>query len=131
MSARIILALNLFRDQLDRYGEVDTISQRWQKAICELSPQTVVVLNADDPTLSHLGQQLDQPVRYFGLAEPNLYLEAIPMPWIPSTVPAVAILWIIGVYLSHLGDFSCPSCGFSKSQPLFTVASGPNPHWRL
>lgn len=30
---RIILCLNLFRDQLDRYGEVDTISQRWAKAI--------------------------------------------------------------------------------------------------
>jgi UDP-N-acetylmuramyl tripeptide synthase len=55
---QFILGLNLFRDQLDRYGEVDTISQRWQKAIAPLPTDTVVILNADDPTLSRLGQQL-------------------------------------------------------------------------
>ncbi|MFM7579343.1 MAG: Mur ligase family protein, partial [Microcystaceae cyanobacterium] len=64
---RVILALNLFRDQLDRYGEVDTISRRWQAAIAPLPQETTIVLNADDPTLSHLGQQLQQRVCYFGL----------------------------------------------------------------
>ena len=51
---RVILALNLFRDQLDRYGEVDAISQRWQKEIATLSPNTVIILNGDDPTLCYL-----------------------------------------------------------------------------
>ncbi|NES23291.1 MAG: DUF1727 domain-containing protein, partial [Symploca sp. SIO3E6] len=60
---QFILGLNLFRDQLDRYGEVDTISQRWQQAITPLPTETLVVLNADDPTLCHLGQQLPQKVR--------------------------------------------------------------------
>ncbi|MEM9246659.1 MAG: Mur ligase family protein, partial [Cyanobacteria bacterium P01_F01_bin.153] len=48
---RVLLALNLFRDQLDRYGEVDTIARRWREAIAPLENATVV-LNADDPALS-------------------------------------------------------------------------------
>ena len=112
-----IVGLNLFRDQLDRYGEVDTISQRWQQAISPLPQDTVIVLNADDPTLSHLGQQLAQKVVYFGLNEPELYLEAIPHAVDSIYCPACGhLLDYQGVYLSHLGDYQCPSCGFSKSK---------------
>ncbi len=117
---KIILALNLFRDQLDRYGEVDTICQRWQTAIKPLSNQTVVIVNADDPTLSHFGQHISQPVRYFGLSEPNLYLEEIPHAVDSIYCPSCGyLLDYRGVYLSHLGDFKCQSCGFQKSQPAF------------
>ncbi len=123
---RVILALNLFRDQLDRYGEVDSISQHWQAAIAALSPDTLVVINADDPTLSHLGQQLQQTVRYFGLAEPNLYLDEIPHAVDSIYCPRCGTpLDYQGVYLSHLGDFHCPSCGFRKSQPAFHSSEWP------
>ncbi|MGK7954019.1 MAG: MurT ligase domain-containing protein, partial [Crocosphaera sp.] len=112
----VILGLNLFRDQLDRYGEVDAISQRWQKAIAPLSPDTVIILNADDPTLSYLGQQLKQTVRYFGLSESNLYLEEIPHAVDSIYCPSCGHpLTYQGVYLSHLGDFACEKCGFKKS----------------
>jgi UDP-N-acetylmuramyl tripeptide synthase len=113
---QFILGLNLFRDQLDRYGEVDTISRRWQNAIAPLPPETVVVLNADDPTLSHLGQQLPQKVLFFGLSEPEAYLEEIPHAVDSIYCPSCGHpLDYKGVYLSHLGDYHCPSCGFSKS----------------
>jgi UDP-N-acetylmuramyl tripeptide synthase len=113
---RIILALNLFRDQLDRYGEVDTISRRWQEAISPLPKDTLVILNADDPTLCHLGQQLRQKVLYFGLNEPSLYLDEIPHAVDSIYCPVCgAGLDYQGVYLSHLGDYSCPSCDFTKS----------------
>jgi UDP-N-acetylmuramyl tripeptide synthase len=111
------LGLNLFRDQLDRYGEVDTISQRWQKAIAPLPTDTVVILNADDPTLSRLGQQLPQKVLFFGLSEPEAYLDEIPHAVDSIYCPSCGHpLDYKGVYLSHLGDYHCPSCGFSKSQ---------------
>ncbi len=114
---KYILALNLFRDQLDRYGEVDTIAQRWQKAIAPLPKDTTIVLNADDPTLSYLGQQLQQKVVYFGLNEPELYLEEIPHAVDSIYCPSCGhLLNYQGVYLSHLGDYQCPSCGFSKSK---------------
>ena len=114
---QFILGLNLFRDQLDRYGEVDTISRRWQEAIAPLPPDTKVILNADDPTLSHLGQQLSQKVLFFGLSEPDLYLDEIPHAVDSIYCPSCGHpLDYEGVYLSHLGDYRCPSCGFSKSQ---------------
>lgn len=123
---RLILALNLFRDQLDRYGEVDTISQRWLAAIAPLPLDTTIVLNADDPTLSHLGQQLKQDVRYFGLDEPELYLEEIPHAVDSIYCPSCGhLLDYRGVYLSHLGDFSCPSCGFRKSPLAFHSSEWP------
>ncbi len=118
LQPRIILCLNLFRDQLDRYGEVDSISKRWTKAISTLAPDTVVIPNADDPTLCYLGQQLHQKVLFFGLTEPERYLEAIPHAVDSIYCPRCGhSLDYQGVYLSHLGDFTCPSCGFSKSQP--------------
>ena len=123
---QFILGLNLFRDQLDRYGEVDTISQRWKSAICSLAQrsanaplpnETVVILNADDPTLSYLGQQLPQKVLFFGLSEPEHYLDEIPHAVDSIYCPSCGHpLDYKGVYLSHLGDYHCPKCGFSKSQ---------------
>ncbi|MEA5603889.1 Mur ligase family protein [Nostoc sp. UHCC 0252] len=118
LQPRIILCLNLFRDQLDRYGEVDTISKRWTKVISTLPAETVVIPNADDPTLSSLGQQLPQRVLFFGLNEPENYLEAIPHAVDSIYCPKCGhSLDYKGVYLSHLGDFTCPKCGFSKSKP--------------
>jgi lipid II isoglutaminyl synthase (glutamine-hydrolysing) len=113
---RYILGLNLFRDQLDRYGEVDTISERWRRAISPLSQDTVIVLNADDPTLSYLGQNLPQKVLFFGLNEPELYLDEIPHAVDSIYCPSCGHpLSYEGVYLSHLGDFHCEKCGFKKS----------------
>ncbi|AFZ49988.1 Mur ligase family protein [Dactylococcopsis salina] len=113
---QIILGLNLFRDQLDRYGEVDTINQKWQEAITPLSETTTVILNADDPSLSYLGQNLPQTVLFFGLNQPNLYLEEIPHAVDSIYCPVCgASLTYQGVYLSHLGDYHCSSCGFAKS----------------
>ena len=118
LQPQIILCLNLFRDQLDRYGEVDTISKRWTKVISTLPAETVVIPNADDPTLSNLGQQLPQRVLFFGLNEPEHYLEAIPHAVDSIYCPKCGhSLDYKGVYLSHLGDFTCPKCGFTKSKP--------------
>jgi UDP-N-acetylmuramyl tripeptide synthase len=126
LQPRIILCLNLFRDQLDRYGEVDTISKRWTKVISTLPLETVVIPNADDPTLSYLGQQLPQKVLFFGMNEPEQYLEAIPHAVDSIYCPSCGhSLDYQGVYLSHLGDFTCPQCGFSKSQPSLESSEWP------
>ncbi|VEP14859.1 UDP-N-acetylmuramyl tripeptide synthase [Hyella patelloides LEGE 07179] len=151
-----ILALNLFRDQLDRYGEVDTIAQRWQKAISPLPSETTIILNADDPTLAYLGHQLSkgltppskggratqgfeatsnhtplactprQKVLFFGLNEPQLYLEEIPHAVDSIYCPSCGhLLDYQGVYLSHLGDYNCPSCGFAKSKTAINSQEWP------
>ncbi|MBO1070438.1 MAG: Mur ligase family protein [Dolichospermum sp. DEX189] len=126
LQPRIILCLNLFRDQLDRYGEVDSISKRWTQVIATLPTTTVVIPNADDPTLSYLGQQLPQKVLFFGLNEPENYLEAIPHAVDSIYCPRCGhALDYQGVYLSHLGDFTCPSCGFTKSKPALLSQEWP------
>ncbi|MGB3691338.1 MAG: Mur ligase family protein [Spirulinaceae cyanobacterium] len=123
---KYILALNLFRDQLDRYGEVDSISHRWQKAITPLSSNTTVVLNGDDPTLSYLGQNLAQKVLFFGLSEPKFYLDEIPHAVDSIYCPSCgASLEYEGVYLSHLGEYKCPSCDFAKSKPAINSQDWP------
>jgi lipid II isoglutaminyl synthase (glutamine-hydrolysing) len=113
---RYILGLNLFRDQLDRYGEVDTISHRWENAINKLPEGTNIILNGDDPTLCYLGQRLPNKVLFFGLNERNLYLEEIPHAVDSIYCPKCGhSLDYEGVYLSHLGDYNCPNCDFTKS----------------
>jgi UDP-N-acetylmuramyl tripeptide synthase len=114
---QLILCLNLFRDQLDRYGEVDTISRRWGQVIATLPSETVVIPNADDPTLSYMGQQLPQKVLFFGLNEPEQYLDEIPHAVDSIYCPNCGHgLEYQGVYLSHLGDYHCPSCEFNKGK---------------
>ncbi len=124
---KLILCLNLFRDQLDRYGEVDTISKRWGRAIATLPPETIIVANADDPTICHLGQQLSQQrVSFFGLNEPEHFLEAIPHAVDSIYCPNCGhALDYKGVYLSHMGEYTCPSCGFSKSKPTLSSREWP------
>ncbi|GAB4524993.1 MAG: MurT ligase domain-containing protein [Pleurocapsa sp.] len=123
---KYILALNLFRDQLDRYGEVDIIAQRWQNAIAPLPKDTTILLNADDPTLSYLGQQLEQNVVYFGLNEPKLYLKEIPHAVDSIYCPSCGhLLDYQGVYLSHLGDYQCPKCHFTKSKTVIDSSQYP------
>jgi lipid II isoglutaminyl synthase (glutamine-hydrolysing) len=116
LKPKYVIALNLFRDQLD------PITYRWGKAIAELDTDTILVTNGDDPALAHLGQQLatgakPKQVKYFGLSEPELYLDEIPHAvdsiYCPSCGTALTYK---GVYLSHQGDFDCPKCDFTKSK---------------
>src|SRR5260221_13976916 len=46
---RAVCLGNLFRDQLDRYGELELVAERWRAAVGELPAETTVVANADDP----------------------------------------------------------------------------------
>ena len=65
VTPRVIVFTNLFRDQLDRSGEVDTIIQRWQQTIQQLPTTTTLVLNADDPTIAQLSEGFPGQVVFF------------------------------------------------------------------
>ena len=69
LKPRIVVITNLFRDQLDRYFEVDFVSRLWQNALRKLPASTTVVLNADDPQVAYLGEDLEAKVVYFGLED--------------------------------------------------------------
>ena len=118
---KYIITLNLFRDQLDRYGEIDNITRKWGEAIAKLPSDTTLIVNGDDPALAYLGQQAatgSNPiqVKYFGLSQPELYLDEIPHAVDSTYCPACGTaLNYRGVYLSHQGDYDCPNCSFTKS----------------
>ncbi len=66
LEPRAVLLANLFRDQLDRYGELETIADRWAATVAGLPPDTPLVLNADDPLVADLGRERAS-VSYFGV----------------------------------------------------------------
>src|SRR5206468_1898921 len=68
---RAILLTNLFRDQLDRYGEVDHVATVWREAVADLATSTTLILNADDPALAALGRNSRLNAVYYGVDAPG------------------------------------------------------------
>ncbi len=73
---RLLLLANLFRDQLDRYGELELLADRWAEVVGELDGRAQLVLNADDPLVADLGRGRDG-VTYFGLEDDSQALLAM------------------------------------------------------
>ena len=76
LEPRAILLSNLFRDQLDRYGELDTIADRWAELVARRAGRSQLVLNADDPLVADLGRGGE--ALYFGVEDPSLALPGAP-----------------------------------------------------
>lgn len=111
----IIVFLNLFRDQLDRYGEVDVIAEKWGKALKRLPKETKLILNADDPLIAHLGKSVSSTpgveARFFGLDDPKLFLKE--KEHATDSIFCLncgARLIFDGIYYSHLGIWRCSKC---------------------
>ncbi|MDO8562666.1 MAG: MurT ligase domain-containing protein [Candidatus Limnocylindria bacterium] len=72
LAPRVVVVTNLFRDQLDRYGELDALARRMAAAIAALPPTTTLVLNADDPLVTVLGDRHRGAVTFFGIDDPGI-----------------------------------------------------------
>lgn len=115
---RAVVLLNLFRDQLDRYGEVDTIARLWRGALEDLPADCTVALNADDPMVASLGKGLPQRALYYGLEDRSHGLSqreraADFLECLACGVPYQYSL----TYYGHLGHYACPSCGWTRPAP--------------
>src|SRR5205807_4814514 len=73
LAPRAVLLGNLFRDQLDRYGELETIADRWAGVVATLAPGAKLALNADDPLIADLGRNASG-VSYFGVEDRSMAL---------------------------------------------------------
>jgi UDP-N-acetylmuramyl tripeptide synthase len=122
-SPRTVLLANLFRDQLDRYGELELVAERWRDAVTALPHETALVVNADDPVVGDLG--VDRPAAlHFGLddprhARPVLQHAADSKYCIRCGSPYE----YASAYVGHLGDYRCPACGHARP-PLDVAARG-------
>ncbi len=114
MTPEIVVLTNLFRDQLDRYGELDTIAEHWLVALSALERQSAVIVNSDDPHLAFIGSKLKTKVAYFGLEDPSLFLPKMQHATDTIFCPNCgARLTFAGVYFSHLGKWACGKCDFT------------------
>ncbi len=115
---RLLLINNLFRDQLDRYGEIDHIHRRWRETLATLDGRSTVLLNADDPAVAVLGRNLAAQVRYYGVADTSQALAALPHAADAIDCPVCGHRLDYGaILLSHLGHYRCPTCGFARPTP--------------
>lgn len=118
---RVLVLANLFRDQLDRYGELEKLADTWRAAIADLPDETVVVLNADDPLVASLGDDRES-VLYFGIdddrnVEPAMRHAADSK----DCRRCGGVLVYESVQLGHLGQWRCASCGYERPQPQVTA----------
>src|SRR4030095_12886551 len=56
LEPRVICLGNLFRDQLDRYGELEIVAERWRTMVGALTAETLLVVNAADPLFADLAR---------------------------------------------------------------------------
>jgi lipid II isoglutaminyl synthase (glutamine-hydrolysing) len=112
---RAILLGNLFRDQLDRYGELDAIADSWREVL--LASDARAILNADDPLLADLGRERAGAV-YFGVQDDTLALPGLAHAADAKHCRKCGAPYIFdAVYLGHLGRYHCPSCGRARPEP--------------
>lgn len=121
---RLVVLTNLFRDQLDRYFELDQIVKRWHKVLSHLPKNAIVCLNADDPRVASLGQFAPGKVFYFGIASANDRLKELPQAADVTRCPQCGgPISYSQLYSSHQGDWKCNSCKFQRPA-LDVSASG-------
>lgn len=123
ITPRVLVLTNLFRDQLDRYGEVDSVAARWREAIANLPTSTILVLNADDPAIAYLGQSFKGRVLYFGIEDATLdanvqngaseRYQAIDTHTCPRCGGEYS--YTLRFY-SHMGHYTCTTCGLSRPE---------------
>jgi len=114
---------NLFRDQLDRYGELELVAERWRGLVAELDDETVLIVNGDDPQVGDLARARARSV-VFGLDDPRRSAPALPH--------AADSKWCLrcgtpyeyaAAYVGHLGDYRCPACGHARPPLDLTARS--------
>ncbi len=134
LAPRVVVLLNLFRDQLDRYGEVDSVAEGWRRMLAGPGRPETLVLNADDPSVALLAEEVEDrggAVIRFGVEAPPAHDAA------PSAAVAVDARFCHcggairhGVLLlGHLGAWRCDGCRRRRVAPDLearSVSLGPD-----
>jgi lipid II isoglutaminyl synthase (glutamine-hydrolysing) len=106
------LITNIFRDQLDRFGELYSMARGLEAVIEALPASATVVLNGDDPLVASLAPEAPARRVYFGIRV-GLTATQVPEHAADSIrcVRCQHLLSYRAVHLSHLGEYQCPECG--------------------
>ena len=118
----LIVLGNLFRDQLDRYGEMEALADEWAKTVAARAGRTGFVLNADDPLIADLGRDPEgarrEGVVYFGIEDASQALPELQHAFDAKHCRRCGHPYAYErAFVGHLGHYSCPSCGAERPQP--------------
>ncbi|HKV87798.1 MAG TPA: Mur ligase family protein [Candidatus Dormibacteraeota bacterium] len=114
------LVMNLFRDQLDRYGELESIAKKIEQALRSQPANATTVLNADDPRVAEIGLNLAAEAKplWYGLDDPTVASRSLPHAADARTCPRCgASLIFDAVYVGHDGVYRCPNHDFARPEP--------------
>jgi UDP-N-acetylmuramyl tripeptide synthase len=119
---RIVVLGNLFRDQLDRYGELEALADDWAALVARQAGDAAFVLNADDPLIADLGRDeagSQRPgVTYFGVEDRSHALSSFEHAFDAKHCRDCGQMYRYhAAYLGHLGDYECPDCGNRRPAP--------------
>jgi UDP-N-acetylmuramyl tripeptide synthase len=118
----VIVLGNLFRDQLDRYGEIEALADEWGETVARRAGRTRFVLNADDPLIADLGRDPDGGRRggvlYFGVEDRSQALPQLQHAFDAKHCRRCGHPYSYAcAFVGHLGHYSCPNCGAERPSP--------------
>jgi UDP-N-acetylmuramyl tripeptide synthase len=122
LDPNLIVLGNLFRDQLDRYGEMEALADEWAKTVAARAGRTGLVLNADDPLIADLGRDADERPRegvvYFGIEDRSQALPQLQHAFDAKHCRRCGHPYSYErAFVGHLGHYRCPNCGAERPRP--------------
>jgi lipid II isoglutaminyl synthase (glutamine-hydrolysing) len=128
LDPRLVVLSNLFRDQLDRYGELERLADEWASLVASRAGQTGFVLNADDPLVADLGRDKElrrRPgVTYFGIEDPSQALPELQHAHDAKHCRRCGHPYAYErAFVGHLGHYVCPNCHADRPAPDLAATS--------
>ena len=122
LEPKLIVLGNLFRDQLDRYGELEHLADEWAEVVAARAGSTGFVLNADDPLIADLGRDRElerRPgVTYFGIEDASQALPELQHAFDAKHCRRCGAPYDYArAFVGHLGHYECPQCGADRPAP--------------
>jgi len=122
LGPRLIVLGNLFRDQLDRYGEMEALADEWARTVAARAGATEFALNADDPLVADLGRDGEggrRPgVLYFGIEDASQALSELQHAFDAKHCRRCGHPYEYArAFVGHLGHYSCAGCGAQRPRP--------------
>jgi lipid II isoglutaminyl synthase (glutamine-hydrolysing) len=118
----LIVLGNLFRDQLDRYGEIEALAAEWGRIVAGHTGRSRFALNADDPAIADLGRDENDEARegvvYFGIEDAAQALPELQHAFDAKHCRRCGHPYSYErAFVGHLGHYSCPNCGATRPRP--------------
>ncbi len=119
---RLLVLGNLFRDQLDRYGELERLADEWAELVTSLEGACDFALNADDPLIADLGRDRElrrRPgVTYFGIEDTTQALPELQHAHDAKHCRRCGAPYSYErAFVGHLGHYRCPNCHADRPAP--------------